>query len=54
MPITVLSKSNILRARRIVDQERRYRNLSHKRRMRIVFKIAWKIQRGRVARTGHR
>lgn len=52
MPLSRLSKANIKRARRIVRRE--YPHASAARKNRLVFGIAWDIQKGRMRRHGHR
>lgn len=54
MPLTRLSKTNIRRARRIVNREKKYKHFGAQRKNRIVFKVAWNIQKGRIRKSGHR
>jgi hypothetical protein len=52
MPITRLSKSNIKRASKALRKAKK--KLRARRRKLRLFSTAWKIQRARVKRLGHR
>lgn len=58
MPIRRLSAANIKRARRNLAPEMRkggrYHRLSARRKNRILFKTAWRIQKARRRRLHHR